>query len=179
MTSRFFNDTNNEIIAVLVCFSIEVYALIVMSFAVRGLLPPRSRSVHHPEHTRQPDTSSRGDRLHVAWGIWWVFAFRGYPYSHHLTKTWHLIMSSKIGLPPKGQGSSSHIFQEPNSFLVRVSCGPCTGICNLCQILGDPWRPLETHREIDATRICKIPHGRRAWLYGARMGPLRPPHGLF
>ena len=40
-------------------------------------------------------------------------------------------------------------------------------------------RPYGHVRELTQPQLAKIPHGRHIWPYGARTGPLRPPHGLF
>ena len=54
---------------------------------------------------------------------------------------------------------------------VRGPCGTRKGVARLSY--------GHVRELVFVTRICKIPHGRCIWAYGACTDPLRSPHGLF
>ena len=53
---------------------------------------------------------------------------------------------------------------------VRCPCGTPKGAVR---------HPYSHVRELTQPEFAKIPHGRRMWPYGVRMGPVQAPHGLF
>ena len=72
-------------------------------------------------------------------------------------------------MPVRAPQGNLQCFSYPTR-CVRGSCGTRKGAVR---------HPCGHVRELIQPKLTKIPHGRRIWPYGARMGPLRSPHGLF
>ena len=60
-------------------------------------------------------------------------------------------------------------FSYPTTVPVRGPCGTRKGVVR---------QPYGHVRELTQPELAKLPHGRRIWPYGARMGPLWAPYGL-